>query len=160
MWTLAPKRPNAFQTIRIYGKDRGLTWCLQPILICLRLLGIEFPWQEQHNPFYRCLICVVNLFWLIVNVSVASYLAVDQFYEQYVFKSQLDKYFFYISSLTGLLQTAGIYAALVLATWQHGHDLVGQFHFLETHFQVGQDSYVKIRRIVIAAIAFSITAVK
>ena len=157
-----PKQSNRSQATitTIYEEDSGLTWCLQPILICLRLFGIDLSWKEQRSTFRHYLIRFGSLFWLIVNVSVTACLAVDQYNKEDDSHGDLRKYFYRIIDIKDHFRAAGIYAVFVFVTWHHGQDLAEQFQTLEINFPVGQDTYVKARRIVIVAIVFSITAVE
>ena len=163
MWTASTsKQSNRFQTrlTTIYEEDRGLTWCLQPILICLRLFGIDLSWKEQRSTFRHYLIRFGSLFWLIVNVSITSYLAVDQYNKKDNSHRQLKKYFDHLSKISGYLQTSVLYVAFLFTTWRHGQDLVKIFQQMETDFQIGKNSYVKARQVVIVAIALSLITVK
>ena len=137
-----------------------LYWTLQPILVSLRFFGIDVRWKDERTTSYYYLIRLAKLFWLLLNVSVVSYLAFYQYGIEMCHLSKLHKYFYFIPLINDHMMSAGVYAALQLATWQHGRDLVQAFQLIEANFEISKKHCVRIRYLSAVAIVLFIIAVK
>ena len=99
-------------------KTRNLEWCFRPLLITLRIVGIDFKWNQQKSSVCKNLARLICLFWLVFNLATICGLASELYdsfskvgQEKYKVISQKIK----LSCL--IVETAGVYAAFVFSTY-------------------------------------------
>ena len=133
----------------------NLEWCFRPMLVCLRIFGIDFKWNQQRSFVKKTLIRLIGLFWLIIVVATVYGLGVD-LYEIYL-KEEKKKYEIFsikIKKSCLIVETGVIYAAFVFSTWKHGQKLVKSFNQIEIHSEIDRKTYHRLRRTIIIAILF------
>lgn len=142
-------------------KMGNLEWCFRPLLITLRIVGIDFKWNQQKSSVCKNLARLICLFWLVFNLATICGLASELYdsfskvgQEKYKVISQKIK----LSCL--IVETAGVYAAFVFSTWKRGQKLVESFNQVEIYSEVDKKTYRKLRVTIIIGIVLSISTVK
>lgn len=140
-------------------KKRNFASSFRPIIICLSIFGIDFKWQEQRSWLSQLLIYCSISFWVLVNTSVFVYAMTTINEEGKPPETLLDYCFFYGSVFADYVQIVGTYVAIVLATWQHGGQLVKAFQMIENLFEINDQLYDQLRIISIVGVVLCIATV-
>ena len=141
-------------------KMENLEWCFRPMLICLRIFGIDFKWNQQRSYVSQKLISLICLFWLIV-ITLTIYGLGLELYEnilkvektQYKIVSQKIKFFCLA------VEIGGIYAASAFLNWKHGEKLVESFNQIVIHSEIDKKTHHQLRNTIIIAFFLSISTV-
>ena len=141
-------------------KKENLEWCFWPMLICLRIFGIDFKWNQRRSFLTQNLIRLICLFWSIITVATIYGLGMD-LHENFLNAensnyrrvSQKTKFFCLI------VEIGGIYAALVFSTWTNGQKLVESFNQIEIYSEIDKKTYHQLRYTIVIATFLSILTV-
>ena len=139
-------------------KMENLEWCFRPMLICLRIFGIDFKWNQQRSSVTQNLIC---LFWFIINVAVMCGIGMDLYDNIYIGKkTKYGRTSEKIKFLSHIVEIGGIYAAFLFSTRKYSQTLVDCFEQIEIQSVIDKKTYHQIRSSVVNGIYLSILTVK
>lgn len=132
--------------------QENLARCFRPISICLKIFGIDIQWKQQPSSAYQYLLRLMCIFWSIVNVLVATGIAIQL--SVVIQNLNVANHTTTMESLrsskpgnliSSIVESTFLYAALALATWKHGQQLVESFKQIETCNSTDQEAYRKLR---------------
>ena len=142
-------------------KMENLEWCFQPMLICLRMFGIDFKWNQQRSSVTHNLIRLICLFWFIINVAVMCGIGLDLYEDMLKVKqTKYEKTSEKIKFLSYIVEIGGIYAAFLFSTRKYSQTLVDCFEQIEIQSVIDKKTYHQIRSSVVNGIYLSILTVK
>ena len=135
-------------------EKRDLAWSLRPIAICLRCIGVDLNWNE-HRPKDTQIFDYFNrIFWLVNSILFV--------YTTLEWVNGLSKKWAicsFIEILTIIIETLGVYAALLHANWKQGAQLVESYQKIEARLTISQQSLKKIRFITTLAAGAQVSCV-
>lgn len=149
--------PNNWPIVQV---DDSFASSFRPILTCFRLLGVNLVWQEESKR-KLALICIGSFLWFLANMSNCAYLFARSFSDEISdYDGDLMHYYSNkIALIVEHIQSTGVYAAQVWASWFHGHQLLDAFLRIEKKYQTSTEIYTKIRRAAIIGVTLSIVSV-
>ena len=139
----------------------NVEWCFQPMLICLRIFGIDFKWSQQRPSFTQNLIHLICLCWFI-TIALTMYGHGLDIYDN-MSKPPKNKYHqvsYKIKWSCLMVEIVGTYATLVFSTWKRGQQLVQYFNQIEIHSEIDKKTYHQLRRTIIILIFLLILTVR
>lgn len=90
----------------------NLLWSLQPMLVTLRIFGIDVQWNLQRSSTCKYLIIFNCIIWFIINVAVVAEFATNLYQSITVREQQqYEKITRKIILCFVIIETAGIYEA-------------------------------------------------
>ena len=139
----------------------NLEWCFRPMLICLRIFGIDFKWNERRSFFTQNLIRLIGLLWLIINVLVTYEIGIE-LYETFSSVQQLKQKTVSekIRTCCSIVEIPAMYAAFLFSTWRHGRKLVESFNKIQIRSEIDKKTYQQLRVIIIISIFLSVLIVR
>ena len=142
-------------------KTRNLEWCFRPMLICLRIFGVDFKWNQQRSAVKQNLIRLICLFWLVITALTIYGLGNDLYdnTQKIVQKNNFRKVSYNIKESCLMVEIGGIYSTLVFFTWKHSQKLVESFKQIEIHSEIDKKTYQRLRTTIIIGVFLSILSV-